>query len=83
MAHAYRREGRAIGSDPKIWFVTGALTVHYRAPAPISRAFDVVAEIAEWSDSKTILHCKLRCGDVVCADSQVIAVRLRKDRYPD
>lgn len=76
MAHAYGLEDRDIGSDPKLWFVTGLLKVSYTAPSPISRPFDVVAEVTEWTDKKTIVRCELTSNDKVCAEGEVIAVRV-------
>ena len=35
IAHAYRREGRAIGSAPRIGYVTADLHVSYLKPVPI------------------------------------------------
>ena len=81
MGHAYLREGRAIGSDPMIWFVTGLLKVSYKAPTPIAGAFDVVAQVAEVTDKKTIVQCELLSGETVCAEGEVIAVRVPAEMY--
>ncbi|MFW2404214.1 MAG: PaaI family thioesterase [Gammaproteobacteria bacterium] len=81
MAHAYRLADRPMGSEPKLWFVTGSLQVSYQAPTPIDRPFDVNAEIADWSDRKTIVRCELVSGDLVCATGEVIAVRVPESLY--
>ena len=81
MAHAYRLEGRTIGSDPKLWFVTGSLQVSYKAPTPIATPFDVVAEVTEWAEKKTIVRCELISGEQVCATGEIIAVRVPASLY--
>ena len=81
MAHAYRRAGRPIGSDPKLWFVTGSLLVSYKAPTPINRGFDVVARVAESTDKKTIVRCELLSGGEVCAEGEVVAVSVPEEMY--
>ena len=35
LADAYRREERAIGSAPEIWYATASMTVDYLRPAPL------------------------------------------------
>lgn len=81
MADAYRREGRPIGSEPKLWFVTGSLRIRYEAPTPIDRPFDVVAEVSERSEKKTIVRCELISGGQTCATGEVIAVKVPANLY--
>jgi acyl-coenzyme A thioesterase PaaI-like protein len=81
MGDAYRSAGRPIGSDPKQWFVTGSLKVSYKAPTSIDTPFDVIAEVIERAEKKTIVRCALRSGDTVCAEGEVIAVRVPEALY--
>ena len=43
VADAYRREGRAMGEEPLIWYVTGRLSIDYLRPTPIDRPVDLTA----------------------------------------
>lgn len=76
MANAYRREGRAIGAAPEIWYVTGAMNVSYQKPTPIDRPVTLRARIVEEKPKKTVLHCTLASGDAECASGEVVAVRV-------
>jgi len=81
MGHAYRLEQRPIGSDPKLWYVTGSLNVRYKAPTPIDMPIDAIAEVVECTEKKTIVRCELRSGATVCAEAEVIAIRVPEEMY--
>lgn len=76
IAHQYAREGREIGSAPHIWCVTGKLTVNYLAPTPIGRPVELCATVAESTEKKTVVTCRMTSGDTVTAEGEVIAVRV-------
>jgi acyl-coenzyme A thioesterase PaaI-like protein len=76
MADAYVREGRAIDTDPTIWYVTASLTVDYRRPTPIGVAVTAIARIEDRSERRTTLTCRLEAGGQECATGRVVAVRL-------
>jgi acyl-coenzyme A thioesterase PaaI-like protein len=75
-ADAYLREGRAIGDEPEIWYVTASLTVDYRRPTPIGEAVTAVARIVDRSERRTTLEGRLGARGEVCATARVVAVRL-------
>lgn len=76
VAEAYRREGRQIGSDPAIWYVTGQLNIVYVKPTPIDALVEVRATVASAGARKTTLTCSVRADGVECATAEVIAVRV-------
>lgn len=76
MAHAYVTAGREIGTAPQIWFATGSLDIDYKSPAPIDRLVELVAEVTESTDRKTVVKCRLSSGDEICAQGEVVAVRV-------
>lgn len=78
IADAYRRENRDIGTDPAIWFVTGALQVSYKAATPIDSPFELFADVAERTDRKSVVRCELISADEIRAQAEVIAVRVRE-----
>ncbi|MGH2625286.1 MAG: PaaI family thioesterase, partial [Anaerolineales bacterium] len=84
VADAYRAEGRPIGSEPLIWFVTGSLAVSYRRPAPLDRPLRVSARIRERTERKTVVTAMVAAGGEECATGEVVAVRVPPewfDRY--
>ena len=76
VANAYRLEKREISSSPLIWFVTASLKVDYRAPTPIDAPVELRATLREVGEKKTFLDCTLSSGDTVCAEGEVLAVRV-------
>lgn len=78
MAEAYRREGREIGSDPKIWYVTANLNINYRAGAPIANTLELRARISKIDGRKTWIACTLSADGKVCADAEVLAIRIQR-----
>lgn len=76
IADCYRREGRAIGSEPNIWCVTASLKVDYLKPVPIDRPVTLRATIVEVSGRKTRLACGLVSGEQECARGEVLAIRV-------
>ncbi len=76
IAAAYRSEGRAIGSDPPIWYVTASLRVSYVKPAPIGAPLRLVARIAEAGTRKTNITCSVSADGVECATGEVLAIRV-------
>ena len=76
IANGYRSEGRPLGSEPHIWYATAALNVSYLKPAPIAEPVHLRAAMTEVSPKKTILRCTLSAAGRVCAEAEVVAVRV-------
>ena len=76
IADAYRREGRAIGSDPPIWCATASLKLRYLRPTPIDLPVELIARVREADGKKTFLGCSLSSDGVECATAEVVAVRV-------
>jgi acyl-coenzyme A thioesterase PaaI-like protein len=79
IADAYRREGRAIGSEPLIWYATASLKVDYLHPTPISQPVSLRARITKRGKRKTVVSVTAVSGGQICARSEVIAVRVRPE----
>lgn len=73
---AYRDEGRPLGSDPRIAYVTGRLRVDYRAPTPLDRPVHLRAWVADDVGRKTTVRSELGPADEVTATGEVLAVRV-------
>lgn len=76
IAGAYRAENRAIGSDPLIWCVTGALNIDYLRPTQIDTAVTLNATIEKVAEKKTHVKCTLFSGGKACVRAKVVAVRV-------
>ncbi len=76
IAHAYREEDRAIGSEPRIWCVTANLNVTYLRPTPIDIPLTLRAVIADSGPRKARVRCSVQSGGNDCARGEVIAVRV-------
>lgn len=77
IADAYRREGRPLGSAPEIIYVTGSLTVTYLRPTPLAGPVTLRARVAEAGERKSRIACTLFADGQPCAESEVLAVRVR------
>lgn len=80
---AYRAEGRALGSAPRIAYVTGRLTVDYRAPTPLDRTIHLRAWPVEETDRRTTVRCELGPEGETTAAGEVVAVRVAPSTLPD
>ena len=76
LADAYRREGREIGSEPRIRYVTASLKVEYLRPTPLSRPVTLRARVAERAERRTTVACSLYSGEDECARAEVVGARV-------
>ncbi len=78
MAFAYREAGRAIGTQPVLMYVTGGIHVKYLRPTPIDAEITLRAHVIEATDRKSIVQCSLYAAGEECAQSELIAVKVRE-----
>lgn len=81
-AAAYRTQGREMGSDPEIRFVTASLHVNYRRPTPIDKSLMLRGQIKEVKGRKVVVDISLSSGGKICAEGQVVAVQVPEDWLP-
>ncbi|HSF56436.1 MAG TPA: PaaI family thioesterase [Candidatus Binatia bacterium] len=79
IAHAYRMEGRSIGSAPRIGYVTGHLSVSYLKPTPMDQGVELRARIAKIEGRKAWVTCTLSAGGQICATGDVLGIRVERD----
>jgi acyl-coenzyme A thioesterase PaaI-like protein len=79
IAEAYKREGRPIGSESKIHYVTASLAVQYLRPAPIDQPLELRAKIGKVEGRKTWLSCTLSAAGRICATGEVLGVRVERE----
>lgn len=75
IAFAYKSEGRELGTDPAIVYVTGTLTVQYLKPTPLSGTLYLKSWAVGEIGKKVRVLCELGTEDNVTASGDVIAVR--------
>lgn len=83
IANAYKMENRPIGSDPRVFFVTANLNINYRRPTPLGKALHLEATLVKVEGRKTSIHCTLSCSGVLCADADVLAIRIHRDEQKE
>lgn len=81
-AHAHRAAGVEMGGSLRFSYVTAALNVNYRKPVQIGKAIDLRARVMEFGERKAIVHCKVSCERLLCAEAEVVAVRMVEHRSP-
>ena len=79
IAHAYRMEGRFIGSTPRIGYVTANLNVSYLKPTPMDRPLELRARVAKIEGRKAWVTCTLSVGGQICATGDVLGIRVERD----
>ena len=79
IAHAYRIEGRPIGSAPRIGYVTRNLNVSYLKPTPMDRTVELRARITKIEGRKAWVTCTLSAGGQICATGDVLGIRINRD----
>lgn len=74
-AAAYRADGRAMGSEPPLRFLTGTLEVRYLKPTPIGVPLEVRARPTEISGRKVVVESSLYADGEECARGRVVAIQ--------
>jgi acyl-coenzyme A thioesterase PaaI-like protein len=75
-AASYRAEGRAMGTEPALRFVTASLHVDYLRPTPLGVPIEVRASVKEIKGRKVAMAATLSADGVICARGEVVAVRM-------
>jgi acyl-coenzyme A thioesterase PaaI-like protein len=75
-AYAHRTADVEMHAELRFPYVTGALKVSYRKPVPIDQAIDLRARVVQFAERKAVVKCKVSSQGVVCAEAEVVAVRV-------
>jgi acyl-coenzyme A thioesterase PaaI-like protein len=82
-AAAYREEGREMGTDPTLRFVTASLHVEYLRPTPLGVQLTLRGKIKEIKGRKVIVTVTLSAQGTVCAKGEVVAVKMPVHMMPE
>jgi acyl-coenzyme A thioesterase PaaI-like protein len=75
-AAAYRKAGRAMGTDLAFRFVTASLQVDFKKPTPLGVPLKISGKVAEITDRKVIVDVTVSAGETICSTGRVVAVLL-------
>ena len=75
-AAVYRQEGREMGTQPALRFVTASLHVDYLRPTPLGVPLMVRGKVKEVKDRKVVVTVTLSAEGAVCAQGEVVAVKM-------
>jgi acyl-coenzyme A thioesterase PaaI-like protein len=75
-AAAYKSEGRRLGAQPELRYVTASVHVDYIRPTPINQELELVGRVKEIKGKKVIVEVKLFAKGVLCVHGEVIAVKI-------
>lgn len=73
---AHRVENRPLGSEPRIEYVTGSLSVEYRAPTPLDEPIRLRAWVAGDIGRKATVRSEVGPEGETTAEGEVVAVRV-------
>lgn len=75
-AASYREEGREMGTDPPLRFVTASLQVEYLRPTPLGATLEVRGRVKEIKGRKVVVSATVSVEGEVSARGQVVAVQM-------
>ncbi len=81
-AAAYRKEGRDMGTEPFLRFVTASLHVEYLHPTPLGVELTLRGKIKEIKERKVTVTTTVSARGILCATGEVIAVKMPEGMNP-
>lgn len=81
-AAAYLEEGREMGTDPPLRFVTASLQVDYLHPTPLGVPLEVRGRVKEIKGRKAVVGTTVSAEGKVCVRGQVVAVQIPENMMP-
>ncbi len=78
-AATYRAEGREMGTDPPLRFVTAALHVDYLHPTPLGVPLEVRGTVREIKGKKVVVSATVSVNGKICARGEVVGVKVPED----
>jgi acyl-coenzyme A thioesterase PaaI-like protein len=82
-AATYHAEGREMGTEPALRFVTASLHVEYIRPTPPGVALEVRGKVKEIKGRKVMVSARISAGGEICAKGEVVAVQMPEQMMPE
>lgn len=81
-AAAYRAQGREMGTEPPLRFVTASLHVDYLRPTPLGVPLEIRGKVKEIKERKVVVAVTLAAEGEVRAQGEVVAVQMPEHMMP-
>jgi len=81
-AATYRAEGREMGTEPPVRFVTALLHVEFVRPTPLGVPLEVRGKIKEVKERKVVVSATVSASGEICAKGEVVAVKMPEQMLP-
>lgn len=81
-AAGYRAEGRAMGTEPILRYVTASLQVNYLRPTPLGVPLEVRGRVKEVHGRKVVVEAWIIAEGTVCVRGEVVAVQIPAEMVP-
>jgi acyl-coenzyme A thioesterase PaaI-like protein len=81
-AATYRAEGREMGTEPPLRFVTASLHVEYIRPTPLGVPLEVRGKVKEIKGRKVVVSVTVSAGREMYAKGEVVAVKMPEHMTP-
>ena len=78
-AASYRAEGRTMGTEPPMRFLTASLHIDYVRPTPLGVLLEVRASVNKIKGRKVTVTATLSAEGEICACGEVVAIRMPDD----
>ncbi len=75
-AAAYKKEGRAMDTEPPFRFVTASIHVDYLRPTPLGVPLEVRGRVKEIKGRKVVVTAILSANGEICAKGEVVTVQM-------
>lgn len=76
-AYAHRQAGVEMDGVVRFPYVTGSLTVKYLKPIPIDSAIELRARVVDFGERKALVKCSVTAKGALCAEAEMVAVRVK------
>ncbi|MFW9971810.1 MAG: PaaI family thioesterase [Candidatus Odinarchaeota archaeon] len=77
-AAAYTTEGREMGTEPELRYVTASIRVDYIKPTPMNTELVLIGRIKEIEGKKVIVDVEVLANEEICVRGEVLAVKIPK-----
>jgi acyl-coenzyme A thioesterase PaaI-like protein len=81
-AATYRAEGREMGTEPLLRFVTASLQVEYMRPTPLGVTLEIRGKTREIKGRRVVVSVTVSAHGEICAKGEVIAVQMPEHMMP-
>ena len=81
-AAKYKAEGRDMGSDPPVRFVTASLHVDYLLPTPAGVPLEVRGSVKTIKGRRAVVEARVLAEGKICAKGEVVVVQMPENMRP-